>query len=183
MNNEIKSLAARLQAAKEDFKKAETAFNAGDRASDAAMQDLAAAEERYRQAEASIDLDPYEGLKELERIRKEIEDLRQIVERVRVIKEAKARANRARYTDHLGDLNTARVDLVKAISADATADLDAKAIRQLKRGWVALMLTTNTRPPWFAYINSVLSAPDATEIGAILKDLEREFPTLADEAR
>ena len=182
MNAEIKNLVARVQAAREDFRNAEAAFNAGDRASKAAMQDLAAAEARYREAEASIDKDPYEGVKTLGRIRQEVEDARKIVERVQVIAEAKARATRGRFQDCAGDLNTATVDLVKAISAEATNDLDNKAIRQLMRGWAALGLATNTRPPWFAYVNSVLPEPGHAEIKAILADLEREFPVL-DEAR
>lgn len=181
MNNEIKSLVARFQAATEERRKAEAANNAGHQAYEAAEKDRAAGEELYRQTLARIDDDPLESVKALSRIRKEIDDCVQIVERMRVIKETKSRSARARYMDCLGDEKAARTDLVKAISADATMDLDGKAIRQLVRGWVSMMLDANTCPPWHVYLHSVLPAPNDTEIVSILKDLAREFPFL-DEA-
>lgn len=180
MSNEIKTLAARVEAATEETGKAETAYNAGDRALDAVMQDRAALEGQCRQAEARLEEDPLGAVKELARLRKEIEDVDKIAERVRVIADAKARATRNRLQECLSELNAARGDLARAICAEATKDLDGKAIRQLKRGWVSLMLSPNTCPPWHVYLHSVLPAPDDTEIRVILGDLRREFPVLGE---
>lgn len=179
MSNETKSMVARLQATMEETGKAKAADNAGHRAHEVALQDIADLEGQYRQVEARLEEDPLGAVKELARLQALIDDARKVAERVRAIAEAKHRATRGRYMDCLGDENAARTDLVKAISADATRDLDNKAIRQLVRGWAALGLATNTRPPWFAYVNSVLSEPGHAEINAMLKELEREFPILA----